>query len=141
MNKLLQEKFISVSEPKAPGPSGWVSDRSARDTNMSQPRHATNQRWQPNGSRMLQTLPPGTDICEQDFADITPERMAPGGLGSGTQATEDVTVASLRAGFDRKKMRPTDDQETHEHESPFYFDAEVDGVLGFVERGNVCDRE
>jgi hypothetical protein len=140
MNKLLQEKFISVSEPKPPGPSGWVSDKSARDVNMVQPRHPQLGQYQTGRSQRFQELPPGMNIEDQRHADITAERDA-GELGTGTQATSDVTVESLRAGYSLKKMRPTDDMETREHESPFYFDAQVDGQIGYCERGNVCDRE
>src|ERR1700678_1253573 len=130
LNRILQEKFIAVSEPKPRGPEGWVSDKSARDHNMMQPRHPTRGQFQTHMSRAdLNKLPPGTNIDDQSCADIHAQPMA-GGLGSGTQATNDVTVASLRVGFDRKQMRPTDDQYTREHEAPFYFDAEVDGVVG-----------
>jgi len=139
VNKLLQEKFIAVSEPKPPGPSGWVSDKSARDVNMVQPRHPTLGQYQTHRSQRFQELPPGENIEDQRHADITEERDA-GELGTGTQATSDVTVDSLHKGYALKKMRPTEDMETMEHEAPFYWDAEVDGVLGFVERGNVCDR-
>jgi hypothetical protein len=140
MNRILQEKFIAVSKPKPDGPQGWVSDKSARDHNMMQPRHDSG-RYQSHASRRgFNELPPGMNIEDQSCADIHSEPMA-GGLGSGTQATEDVTVASLKAGFDRKRMRPTDDMETMEHEAPFYWDAEIDGVLGYCERGNVLDRQ
>lgn len=141
MTKIVQEKF-EVRAPLAPeGPQGWVSDKSARDLNMMQPRHPDHGRYQTNGSRMLQRLPPGANIEDQECADITAERMAEGGLGSGTQATEDVTVQSLRQGFDRKKLRPTDDQYSNEHADAFYDSVVVDGVEGFVERNNYLDRE
>lgn len=140
MNKLLQQKFLVVADPAPKAAQGWVSDKSARDTNMMQPRHPAQGTYQGHGSReQFNYLPPGMNIEDQAFADITEERMA-GGLGSGTQVTEDVTRESLRAGYSPKKMLPTDDMATHEHEDPFYFDAEVDGVLGYCERGNVLDR-
>jgi hypothetical protein len=140
LNKILQEKFIAVSEPIPRGPSGWVSDKSARDVNMVQPRHPTLGQYQNQRSQRFNEMPPGMNIEDQRHADITAERDA-GELGTGTQATSDVTVESLHKGYSLKKMRPTDDQETQEHEAPFYWDAEADGVVGYCERGNVCDRQ
>jgi len=140
LNRILQEKFEVHSEPKSPGPEGWVSDASARDTNMMPPRHTISGRFQSHRERQLQRLPPGEDITDQEMADITEERMA-GGLGSGTQATEDVTVESLKKGYAPKKMRPTDDQYSNEHQDAFYNSVVLDGVEGYVERNNYLDRE
>ena len=141
MNKLLQQKYLAVSPQKPAGPQGWASDKSARDVNMVQPRHPQQGLYQRYDAReQFNYLPPGSNIEDQAFADIPAERMA-GSLETGTQATDDVTRESLRVGFDRKAMAPTDDQFTKEHEDPFYFEAEVDGVVGYCERGNVLDRQ
>ena len=59
---------------------------------------------------------------------------------NGTQATNDVTQTSLRTGFDRKKLLPTDDMYTREHNDAFYDTVTVDGDEGFVERNNYLDR-
>lgn len=61
-------------------------------------------------------------------------------MGSGTQVTDDCSVKAFREGFDRKPLRPTDDQYTREHNDAFYDTVTVDGVEGFVERNNMLDR-
>ena len=140
MSKIVQEKF-QVNNPQNANDdahSGWVSDKSARDTNRLQTRHPELGRYEKIGAR-LNMLPPGMNIEDQEIADIHTQPMG-GSLGSGTQVTDDVTVKSLREGFDRKPLRPTDDQYTREHNDAFYDTVEVDGVEGFVERNNMLDR-
>jgi len=63
-----------------------------------------------------------------------------GDMGTGSQATSDVNPTSIRQGFDRKALKPTDDMYTREHNDAFYDTVEVDGVEGFVERNNYLDR-
>jgi hypothetical protein len=140
MSKIVQEKF-QVNEPQNTNDdahSGWVSDKSARDNNGLITRHPELGRFEKRGAR-LNMLPPGANIDDQEIADIHAQPMG-GCLGSGTQVTDDVTVGSLKAGFDRKPLRPTDDQYTREHNDAFYDTVEVDGVEGFVERNNMLDR-
>lgn len=137
MSKIVQEKFEVHSEPAGDGPEGWVSDKSARDTNGLTTRNTGSGRYQ--GRSGYNCLPPGSNIEDQECRDIPPEPKA-GGLGSGTQATDDVNATSLRQGFDRKRMRPTDDMYTNEHNDAFYGSAKVDGVEGYVERNNMLDR-
>jgi len=138
MTKIVQEKF-QVIAPQAPkARHSWASSESARDTNRLQTRHPELGRYERNGER-LNKLPPGQNIQNQEIADIHEQPMA-GGLGSGSQVTEDVTVASLREGFDRKSLRPTDDEYTRAHNDAFYDSVEVDGVEGFIERNNMLDR-
>jgi hypothetical protein len=140
VSKIVQEKF-QVNNPENTNDdahSGWVSDKSARDTNKLQTRNPELGRYESYGAR-LNRLPPGMNIDDQEIADIHTQEMG-GSLGSGTQVTDDVTVKSLREGFDRKPLRPTDDQYTREHNDAFYDTIEVDGVEGFVERNNMLDR-
>jgi hypothetical protein len=140
MSKIVQEKF-QVNAPANPNDdahSGWVSDKSARDNNGLITRCPELGRYQKRGAR-LNMLPPGMNIADQEITDIHDQPMA-GALGSGTQVTDDVTVRSLKEGFDRKPLRPTDDQYTREHNDAFYDTVEVDGVEGFVERNNMLDR-
>lgn len=138
MTKIVQEKF-QVVEPMAPkADHRWASFESARCTNGMQTRHPELGRYERNGAR-LNKLPPGQNIENQEIADI-PDEPTAGGLGSGTQATEDVNAASLRQGFDRKHLGPTDDEYTRAHNDAFYDSVEVDGVEGFVERNNMLDR-
>jgi hypothetical protein len=81
------------------------------------------------------------NIDDQLDADINPQGMSRGNLGACDDVTTDVTVQSLKEGFDRKPMRPTDDMYTREHNDAFYDSVVVDGVEGFLERNNMLDRE
>ena len=140
MSRIVQEKFQVDAPPNKNDDAhgGWVSDKSARDNNGLMTRHPELGRFEKRGAR-LNRLPPGQNIDAQEIADIHAQPMA-GALGSGTQVTDDVTTTSLRQGFDRKPLRPTDDQYTREHNDAFYDTIEVDGVEGFVERNNMLDR-
>lgn len=126
MSKIVQEKF-QVNEPLAnPATHRWVSDKSARKS------HSMGER--------MNYLPPGMDIENQAHADIKAQGMA-SDLGVMSDRTKDVNMKSLREGFDRKSLRPTDDMYTREHHDAFYDTIKVDGVEGYVERNNVLDRE
>lgn len=140
MNRVLQEKFEVRPDQKPEGRenTGWASDKSARTKKALQTR-GNNGQFEPYHGDMLNTLPPGMDIMDQEFADI-PDLAEAGDMGVGSQATSDVTRESLRSGFDRKTLRPTDDMYTREHNDAFYDSVEVDGVEGFVERNNYLDR-
>lgn len=140
MSKIVQEKF-QVDNPQNTNDdahSGWVSDRSARTRKGLQTR-APNGNFESFSADQYNRLPPGMGIEDQEIADIHSQPMG-GSLGSGTQVTDDVTTTSLRQGFDRKPLRPTDDMYTREHNDAFYDSVEVDGVEGFVERNNMLDR-
>lgn len=140
MSRIVQEKFEVRPEQKPEGKEGggWASHKSARDRRGLQTRGGMG-RYEPYRGDLYNSLPPGMDIDDQEVADIKGLPLA-GCLGSGTQVTEDVTTTSLREGFARKKMRPTDDMYTREHNDAFYDCVEVDGVEGFVERNNYLDR-
>lgn len=140
MSRIVQEKFEVRAEQVPEGSeNGWMSDTSARDRQGLQTRGGTGQYESYNGDD-YQCLPPGSNIADQEVFNDRPMPMA-GGLGSGTQVTEDVTRGSLRTGYDRKAMRPTDDMYTREHNDAFYDSIEVDGHEGFVERNNYLDRQ
>lgn len=145
MSRIVQEKF-QVNEPanRNDDPNvGWVSDRSARVKKGTPGREGRKGGdWQSktmDNAVFYPSLPPGSDITDQEMSDMRVMPMA-GGLGSGTQITEDVTVSSLRKGFDRKSLLSTDDMYTREHNDAFYDEVTVDGVTGFVERNNMLDR-
>jgi|HubBroStandDraft_1064217.scaffolds.fasta_scaffold11321_6 hypothetical protein len=140
MSRIVQEKFEVRPEQKPEGTEGggWVSDKRARGAHGMQTRDRMSGKFEPYHGDMLNTLPPGSDIDDQEFLDEGPQRMAE--TFNGTQATNDVTPTSLRTGFDRKMLRPTDDMYTREHNDAFYDTVEVDGVEGFVERNNYLDR-
>lgn len=140
MSRIVQEKFQVVVPQKPEGTEGggWVSDGSARDKRRIHTRNATGRFENVRGD-LYNSLPPGSNIEDQEVADFHGQPMA-AGLGSGTQVTQDVTRQSLRSGFDRKKLRPTDDEYTRQHNDCFYDEVTVDGVTGFVERNNMLDR-
>lgn len=140
MSRILQEKF-EVHEALVPeGKEGdWTSEKSARRNNGLQTRD-NSSRFEPYKGDLYQSLPPGTQIESQEVFEDFPMPWG-GSLASGSQVTDDVTKKSLREGFDRKPLLPTDDQYTREHNDAFYDSVTVDGVEGFVERNNVLDRE
>lgn len=140
MTKIVQEKFQVDAPPNRndDASSGWKTDKSARDRKGLQTRAPTGA-FESIRTGRYNRLPPGMDIEDQALADINSQPFG-SSLESGTQVTNDVTERSLREGFDRKPLRPTDDQYTREHNDAFYDSVEVDGVEGFVERNNMLDR-
>lgn len=139
MSRIVQEKFeVRPPQNHNDEESGWVSDSSAR-TNKNLRTRAPKGMYESAGSA-LNDLPPGMNIEDQNLADIDSQPMASGNMGNGTQVTTDVTSMSLRHGFDRKMLRPTDDMYTREHNDAFYDSVSVDGVEGYVERNNMLDR-
>ncbi len=153
MSKIVQEKF-EVREPQNTNDDprgGWVSDASARKE-KGRRQGSEGREMRPgmlnkraNSLDMpLNYLPPGMDIDAQHNADIREMGInSGGGLGNRLargDRTQDINERSLRRGFDRKPLRPTDDQYTREHNDAFYDTVEVDGVVGFVERNNNLDR-
>lgn len=140
MTGIVQEKFEVRPERKPEGVegTGWASDSSARDHLGMQTRSGMG-RFEPYRGDLYNSLPPGSDISDQEVAYIrTP--VEAGEMGTGSQATSDVNATSLRTGFDRKKLSPTDDMYTREHNDAFYDTITMDGVEGFVERNNYLDR-
>lgn len=140
MSKIVQEKFEVHAPPNSndDAQNGWVSDTSARTRRGLQTRGGMG-RYEPYRGDFYNSLPPGSDIQDQEVS-YQNEQPWGGSLGSGSQVTDDVTAQSLRQGFDRKSLRPTDDMYSREHNDAFYDSVEVDGVEGYVERNNVLDR-
>lgn len=134
MTDIVQEKF-QVNYPEVPeGNEGqWATDKSARTKKGLQTR-AMDGRYESYNGDFYTSLPPGTDIRDQEVYDDSKLPLA-GCLGSGTQVTEDVTRESVVKGFDTKRLLQTDDEYTREHNDAFY-----DDVGGFVERNNMLDR-
>jgi hypothetical protein len=145
MNRYCQEKHEVRSEPNRNDElGGWASDRSARTKKGTPGREG-----RPGGDResksmnnavLYNSLPGGSDITDQEMADIRRQELSRGGLGNGDQYTTDVTTESLRTGFARKNLSPTDDFRKGEGQNGFYEDITVGDVTGYVERGNVLDR-
>ena len=93
-----------------------------------------------NNAAFFNSLPPGMDIEDQEFADIrqmgfnTAGNM-PDALAQGDVTNFELDAISLRNGFHKKALLQTDDEYTREHNDAFY-----DDVGGFVERNNYLDR-
>jgi hypothetical protein len=141
VSRIVQEKFEVHSDQKPEGKEvgDWISDKRARRAHGMQTRDRESGKFEPYHGDMLNTLPPGEDIEDQEFLDYGTQPMA--ATFNGTQVTEDVTRESLRKGFDRKPMRPTDDMYTREHNDAFYDTVkDEEGQEGFVERNNYLDR-
>ena len=140
MSRIVQEKFEvrPAQRPEGTEGNGWKTDGSARTKKRIHTKNATGRFENVKGD-LYNSLPPGMDISDQEVADL-PDLREAGEMGTGSQATSDVTSQSLRTGFDRKELRPTDDMYTREHNDAFYDTVEVDGVEGFVERNNYLDR-
>jgi hypothetical protein len=136
VSRIVQEKFEvrPAENPNDDAQNGWASDASARTRKGLQTRAASDGRFESFQGDELNRLPPGTDIEDQEHADIHPQQDA-GDFMTGSQATSDVNRTSMREGFDKKPMSPTDDLYTREHNDAFY-----DDVGGFVERNNYLDR-
>lgn len=141
MPNIVQEKFeVHYPEVAEGDEGGWKTDSSARAKKGMPGREGraggdVNSRYG-NNAAFFTSLPPGTDIEDQEVTDQRRLRMnTSGGLGSGGDRTQDLNRTSLRKGFDKKALLSTDDEYYREHNDLFY-----DDVGGFVERGNLLDR-
>jgi len=148
MPKVVQEKF-QVTYPDYDSRNeeevqGWVTDQQARAKKMMPGREGRpggdyDSRYAMN-AMFTNTLPPGTDIEDQEICDTRAMGFTLAGNMPVAPAVGDVTnqelhPMALRKGFDRKTLLATDDMYTREHNDAFY-----DDVGGFCERNNYCDR-
>jgi hypothetical protein len=153
MSKIVQEKFeVRYSQQHNDDASSegghWVTDMSARAKKLMPGREGLpggdyNSRYMNNAMFTL-SLPPGMDIEDQEFSDVRKMGINTAGgfpseLAQGDR-TRDLSAHSLTVGFDRKKLRGTDDEYTRQHNDAFYDVMEVDGVEGYLERNNMLDR-
>lgn len=137
MSRIVQEKFqVNYPQSKDDSNHEWVTDKSARTKKGVPGREGSCDSY---SNVLFNTLPPGSDITDAELTDARVMPMA-GCLGSGTQITEDVTVGSLRKGYDRKKLLGTDDMYTREHNDAFYDVVKDENGEGFLERNNMLDR-
>lgn len=144
MLKVMQEKFQVVSTPSPDEQHGWTEARDARVKKMMPGREGVRggdgaSRFV-NNAAFFNSLPPGTDIEDQEVVDIRQMGMSfngnmPTGYATGDVTNGEVNRTSLVTGFDKKKMSPTDDMYSREHNDAFY-----DDCGGFVERNNMLDR-
>lgn len=131
--KIVQEKFqlVEPANPEDSESTGWMSDKSARV-----------KKGAPCGGKgvMLQSLPQGMDIDDQENADI---RQEPSVIPGESDDSHDVlTPKAARRGFRRLTTEPTDGNVGGEL---FYADISAEDSdggtsTGFLERGNMLDR-
>lgn len=140
---LVQEKNELEFMPlKDDGSNEWVSLRKANVKKGTPGRLGEGEDWPSktmDNAVFYNSLPPGSDITDQELSDIRRQELM-GPMGNGTQVTNDLTAESVRKGFDRKPMSPTDDMYTNEHVDAFYGEGKSDGDVGFMERNNYLDR-
>jgi len=148
MAKVIQEKFqVTYADYNSMGEEdiqGWTDDQSMRAKKGLPGREGApggdgNSRWSMNAV-MLNSLPPGMDIEDQEISDVRQMSINTVGnmgdaLAQGDLTNMEVNAYSLRKGFDKKELLQTDDAYTREHNDAFY-----DDVGGFVERNNYLDR-
>lgn len=139
----MQEKFqVGFEVPNEEAPDYWINPREARVKKNTPGRTGRSggdyeSRYMDN-AMFLNSLPPGTDVEDQELTDQRKMRI----IGSGTDdVTTRMDAGAFRRGFVDVDLEPTDDQYTREHNDMFYEDITVDGKTGFVERGNYLDRE
>lgn len=139
MPGILQEKF-QVDYPQQGNDdahSGWKTDQSAR-TKKGMPGRERHHGPDPStNAAELTSLPPGTQIEDQEESD---QRRFPMTMGGESDQSRDWNAEAVRKGFKRLPMRATDDEYTKAHQDAFYDEMDVDGAIGFAERNNMLDR-
>ena len=124
MASVMQEKFqYEVPDPRTDNGNEWMTDKSAREAKAR--------------SGDLNDLPPGSNIDAQRNRKIHP---MPHSIAGETDVSNNVNTQTMRKGYSRLEMSPTEDQYTKEHVDAFYGDIMIDGVTGFSERNNTLDR-
>ena len=144
MSKIVQEKFEvrSSESPREDGSHTWASDKSARTKKGTPGREDSHAS---SANVFYNSLPPGMDGEAQEQTDQRRfNESTAGNFARGHNAgdfTQELDTASLREGFARKRMLPTDDEYYHEHVDVFYRSVtDEDGNESFAERGNTLDR-
>lgn len=151
MSRVVQEKFqvnYRDVDSSAESQQSWITDKEARAKKNLPGREGRvggdgRSRFM-NNAVHFNSLPPGMDIEDQEVTDqrqmgINTSGGFPNLLAQGDR-TQDLTTRSVRKGFDYKKLLPTDDQYSREHNDSFYDEVNVDGHVGFIERNNMLDR-
>lgn len=135
-------------DSSAESQQSWITDKEARAKKNLPGREGraggdAHSRFM-NDAVFYNSLPPGSDIEDQEVTDQRCMGMNTSGgfptLEAQGDRTQDLTPKSVRTGFDYKKLLPTDDQYSREHNDAFYDEVEVDGNVGFIERNNMLDR-
>jgi hypothetical protein len=139
---IVQEKFqVRPAQNRNDEVGGWVTDKSARVKKGLPGREGRpGGDWESkpmNNALFVNSLPPGTDMEDQELTD---QRVFPMRMSSEGDVTPDYSQKAMTKGYTPHKCCPTDDQYTNEHTDAFYDSIKVDGVEGFVERNNMLDR-
>jgi hypothetical protein len=133
----LQEKF-QTQQPlnRNDEQAVWATDKSARVKKGTPGREGrpggdqTSKRI--NNAVMFGSLPPGTDMEDQELTD---QRKMPMVMSGESDVSKDYSKAALGKGFTPRPMSATDDEYSNQHDDAFY-----DDLGGFVERNNMLDR-
>jgi hypothetical protein len=137
-----QEKFqITVPyKEEAAENENWVfpidSGEKLRDANDGW--HKNNVGAADEDGMKFNFLPPGQDICNQEYKKIENMPLSMAGASDVSGKLVNKTAFSLdrdKGGFTKIEMKGTDDQYTGEHVDHFYGDSG-----GFAERNNYLDR-
>lgn len=143
--RIIQEKMQAVSKPVTSEVNEWVEARTVRVKKGAPGREGRHggdpTSRQMNNAAHFGSLPPGMDLEDQELTDQRTFRHSTNGnMGDGGDVTQELTPKVLVDGFSIKRMSPTDDDYTNEHADVFYMEVTVDGVTGYLERGNTLDR-
>ena len=140
---IMQEKFQVQVPPNANdnSHSGWVSDKSARVKKNTPGREGRSggdpESKKMNNALFLNSTPPGMDLEDQELTDQRRMKLV---MSGESDVSADYNSGAVREGYTKRKMLPTDDMYTNEHNDAFYGECTVDGETGFLERNNMLDR-
>lgn len=134
-----QQEFLPPDEDNAN--AEWIMDRKARVKKGVPGREGNHGGdW---GSKSMDnavcynTLPPGSDIDDQEMCDARVQRTVVAGTDD---VTDNPKGNDFIKGYVDVQMSPTDDMYTNEHVDAFYGEGKSDGKVGFLERNNMLDR-
>jgi hypothetical protein len=139
---IVQEKNqLEFGVPADDNGNTWTTDRSARVKKGTPGREGrAGGDWQSKGmdnAVFYASLPPGSDLTDQETADVRVMRTITAGTDD---VTDNPSGQDFVKGYVDVQMKPTDDMYTNEHVDAFYGEAKSDGKVGFLERNNMLDR-
>jgi len=144
MPGILQEKFQVDNRQQSNDDAedrGWISDKAARAKKNMPGREGLpggdRESREMNNAIQFGSLPPGTDIEDQE---VTDQRRVKIVMSGQTDISKDWNEQAQKTGFTKRPIRATDDEYSNAHVDAFYDEIKVDGEVGFAERNNVLDR-
>ena len=120
--------------------ASWVMDRKARVKKGTPGREGKGWDWESktmDNVLAYNSLPPGSNIADQEMADVRVMRQVVAGTDD---VTDNPKGEDFTQGYVDITMKPTDDMYTNEHVDAFYGEGKSDGKVGFLERNNMLDR-